>query len=53
MKLSNVNEKGLENSKNFQKKLWVNVTKWDKKIVTTALESNADALLVPKGYTKN
>ena len=34
------------------KKLWVNVSKWDKKIVTTALESNADAVLVPKGYTK-
>ena len=34
------------------KKLWVNVVKWDKKIVTTALESNADALLIPKGFTK-
>ncbi len=34
------------------KKLWINVPKWDKKIVTTALESNADALLVPKGCTK-
>jgi 3-dehydroquinate synthase II len=34
------------------KRLWVNVAKWDKKIVTTALESNADAVLVPKGFTK-
>lgn len=34
------------------KKLWINVPKWDKKIVTTALESNADAVLVPKGFTK-
>jgi 3-dehydroquinate synthase II len=34
------------------KKLWVNVPRWDKKIVTTALESNADAVLVPKGCTK-
>lgn len=34
------------------KKLWVNIPKWDKKIVTTALESNADAVLVPKGFTK-
>ena len=33
------------------RKLWVNVPKWDKKIVTTALESNADAVLVPKGFT--
>ncbi|HZX44324.1 MAG TPA: 3-dehydroquinate synthase II [Candidatus Nanoarchaeia archaeon] len=35
------------------KKLWVNVPKWDKSIVTTALESNADAVLVPKGFSKN
>jgi len=34
------------------KKLWINIPKWDKKIVTTALESNADAVLVPKGCTK-
>lgn len=34
------------------KKLWINAVKWDKKVVTTALESNADALLVPKGFTK-
>lgn len=36
----------------MMKKLWVNAVKWDKKVVTTALESNADALLVPKGFTK-
>ena len=34
------------------KKLWINVPHWNKKIVTTALESNADAVLVPKGATK-
>ena len=34
------------------KKLWINVPTWDKKIVTTALESNADAVLVPKGFSK-
>ncbi len=28
------------------KKLWINVLKWDKKIVTTALESNADAVSI-------
>ncbi len=33
------------------KKFWVRVPKWDKKIVTTALESAADAVLVPKGYS--
>lgn len=35
------------------KKFWVNVPRWDKNIVTTALESNADAVMVPKGYSKN
>ena len=33
------------------KKIWVNADPWDKKIVTTALESGADAVLVPSGYT--
>lgn len=33
------------------KKFWVDARKWDKKIVTTALESSADALLVEKGYS--
>lgn len=34
------------------KKIWVNADPWDKKIVTTALESGADAVLVPPGYTE-
>ena len=33
------------------KKIWVNVIPWDNKIVTAALESGADALLVPRGFT--
>ncbi|RJR38425.1 MAG: 3-dehydroquinate synthase II [Deltaproteobacteria bacterium] len=31
------------------KQLWVKVDPWDKKLVTTALESGADALWVPEG----
>jgi 3-dehydroquinate synthase II len=31
------------------KKFWVNVTPYDKKIVTTALESGAEALVLPEG----
>jgi 3-dehydroquinate synthase II len=31
------------------KKLWVNATPYDKKIVTTALESGAEALVLPEG----
>lgn len=34
------------------KKLWVRSIPFDKKIVTTALESGADAVMVPKGYSK-
>ena len=34
------------------KKLWVKVDPWDKKLVTTALESGADALWVPQGRTE-
>ncbi len=30
------------------KKLWVNATPYDKKIVTTALESGADAVVLPE-----
>jgi len=30
--------------------IWVKVDPWDKKIVTTALEGGADAILVPKGF---
>ena len=31
------------------KKLWVNVSPYDKKIVTTALESGAEAIVLPEG----
>ena len=31
------------------KKLWVNATPYDKKIVTTALESGAEAVVLPEG----
>ena len=31
------------------KKLWVNATPYDKKIVTTALESGAEAIVLPEG----
>ena len=34
------------------KKVWVKVIPWDKKIVTTALESGVDALYVSKGDTE-
>ncbi|MFC1691332.1 3-dehydroquinate synthase II [Nanoarchaeota archaeon] len=34
------------------KKFWVNIEQWDKNIVTTALESSADAVKVPKGFTE-
>lgn len=33
------------------KKVWVRVIPWNKKLVTTALESGADAVIVPEGYT--
>lgn len=33
------------------KKVWVKVIPWNKKLVTTALESGADAVMVPEGYT--
>jgi 3-dehydroquinate synthase II len=33
------------------KKLWVKIDPWDKKLVTTALESGADAVWVPEGRT--
>lgn len=33
------------------KKVWVKVMPWNKKLVTTALESGADAVMVPEGYT--
>ncbi len=34
------------------KQLWVRVDPWDKKLVTTALESGADAVWVPPGRTE-
>ena len=34
------------------KKFWVDARNWDKNIVTTALESGADAVFVPKGYSE-
>lgn len=34
------------------KKIWVNCSPWNKQVATTALESGADALLVPEGYGK-
>ncbi len=33
------------------KTVWVKASPWKKEIVTTALESGADAVLVPKGYS--
>jgi 3-dehydroquinate synthase II len=32
--------------------IWVKVDPWDKKLVTTALEGGADAIMVPKGYSE-
>ncbi len=34
------------------RKIWVKVDPWNKKLVTTALENGADAIMVPKGYSK-
>jgi 3-dehydroquinate synthase II len=34
------------------KAFWLDARKFDKKLVTTAIESGADAILVPKGYSK-
>jgi len=33
------------------KQVWVKADPWNKKVVTTALEGGADAVLVPKGYS--
>jgi len=33
------------------KKVWINAVPWNKEIVTTALESGADCILVPSGYS--
>lgn len=34
------------------KKFWVKIVPWNKNLVTTALESGADAILIPSGYQK-
>ncbi len=34
------------------RKIWVKVDPWDKKIVTTALEGGADAIMVPPGFSE-
>ncbi len=34
------------------RKIWVKVDPWDKKIVTTALEGGADAIMVPPGFAE-
>ncbi|RLA92030.1 MAG: 3-dehydroquinate synthase II [Deltaproteobacteria bacterium] len=34
------------------KKIWVKAVPWEKKVVTTALESGADGVMVPKGFSK-
>ncbi len=34
------------------RKIWVKVDKWNKDIITTALEGGADGILVPKGYSE-
>jgi len=34
------------------KTIWVKSVPFNKKVITTALESGADAVLIPKGYTK-
>ena len=33
------------------KEVWVKAIPWNKKLVTTALESGADAVMVPEKYT--
>ncbi|MEW5946910.1 MAG: 3-dehydroquinate synthase II [bacterium] len=33
------------------KRFWVDVRQWDKKLVTTALESGAEAVVVPPGFS--
>lgn len=40
------------NAFKMKKLFWVSVPKWDKKLVTAALESGADALVLPKGSSK-
>ena len=35
-----------------KKQIWLNVSPWDKDLVTNALEAGADAIIVPKGTTE-
>ncbi|MBN1932110.1 MAG: 3-dehydroquinate synthase II [Desulfobacterales bacterium] len=34
------------------RKIWVKIDPWDKQLVTAALESGADGILVPKGFSE-
>jgi 3-dehydroquinate synthase II len=34
------------------RKIWVKIDPWDKKLVTTALESGVDGVLLPKGFSE-
>ncbi len=34
------------------KKIWVKIDPWDKALVTTALESGVDGIMVPEGYSE-
>ncbi|MFH0776892.1 MAG: 3-dehydroquinate synthase II [Patescibacteria group bacterium] len=36
----------------MKKLFWVSIPKWNKNLVTTAIESGADALVLPKGFAK-
>ncbi len=36
----------------MKKLFWVSVPKWNKNLVTAAIESGADALVLPKGFSK-
>jgi 3-dehydroquinate synthase II len=35
-----------------KKQIWLNVSPWNKDLVTNALEAGADAIIVPKGHTE-
>ncbi len=35
------------------KRFWVHLPKWDKRLVTTALESGAEAIMLPKGKSED
>jgi len=44
--------RALNVGENLVKKIWVKAIPWDKKVVTTALESGADGVMVPKGFSE-